>query len=757
MKKILILIFLISSIIVSAANHTVGIGGTFTTIAQVNAHTFVAGDSISFKRGETFYGTLTISQSGISGNPIVITAYGTGNNPIITGLSTVTGWTTIGGGVYSKALNCESAPNLLIIDGVQYAMGRYPNSGWLYYESHSGTTSITDNQLTGTPNWTGAEAVIRKSAFVIDRNPITNHSTSTLTITNTGALTNGWGYYVQNDLDALDQYGEWYYNTATSTLYVYFGAVDPATKTTQLPTIDYGITPASGIDYLTFDNLSVYGYNKRGVGLSGNDFITVQNCNITYAGQIGIRISGCLNTSIINNTVKKSNDIGILTASGANNTLIQGNTIDSTENILCQGLGNYLSGVGIYAFQGSDMIVEYNRVTNTGYCGIKFGGNNQIVKYNLIDNFCLFQTDGGGIYYGDQNLYSNMLIHNNIIANGFGNTLGEPIGTVNGAAGGIYIDYGATGGVTIRDNSIYNCSGPGIWNHASNNITVRNNTVYDCVQSIHLQETPDVGVAITNMDIKSNKFISKSRDQLTFWGRLNIGNSWTTIGNLDSNYYARPIDDNLTIKALVGSWDATAITLNAFKTLTTKDINSNKSPFGVADESLISFYYNDTTVNQTTIFSGRYADVTGTLYTDSIVLAPYTSAVLLLDTSYAPNPAILGTVILDSPYNTTSRGVTIYAYVATDGGGTISERGIVWNTSANPTTSNNKQTAGSGIGVYKNELTTLLPSTKYYLRGYAISEAGTSYSNQVIINTTYSSKVMYRGKSLKLNGNTLRY
>ncbi len=45
------------------------------------------GDSVLFKRGETFYGSITISKSGIKGSPIVIGAYGTGNRPVITALT----------------------------------------------------------------------------------------------------------------------------------------------------------------------------------------------------------------------------------------------------------------------------------------------------------------------------------------------------------------------------------------------------------------------------------------------------------------------------------------------------------------------------------------------------------------------------------------------------------------------------------------------------------------------------------------------
>src|SRR6476620_3091757 len=46
------------------------------------------GDYVLFKRGDTFYGSITIKTSGTSSLPIVINANGTGTKPIISGLVT---------------------------------------------------------------------------------------------------------------------------------------------------------------------------------------------------------------------------------------------------------------------------------------------------------------------------------------------------------------------------------------------------------------------------------------------------------------------------------------------------------------------------------------------------------------------------------------------------------------------------------------------------------------------------------------------
>src|SRR4030066_2572781 len=64
------------------------------TIARVNSKMsqLVAGDIVSFKRGGTWTDRLTISKSGVAGNPITFNAYGAGNKPSIRNPTTASGY-----------------------------------------------------------------------------------------------------------------------------------------------------------------------------------------------------------------------------------------------------------------------------------------------------------------------------------------------------------------------------------------------------------------------------------------------------------------------------------------------------------------------------------------------------------------------------------------------------------------------------------------------------------------------------------------
>jgi uncharacterized protein (TIGR02145 family) len=74
--------------------------------------------------------------------------------------------------------------------------------------------------------------------------------------------------------------------------------------------------------------------------------------------------------------------------------------------------------------------------------------------------------------------------------------------------------------------------------------------------------------------------------------------------------------------------------------------------------------------------------------------------------------------------------------VTSDGGGSISVRGVCWSsTSQTPTISDNKALNGSCIGSFKCAMTGLQYNTTYYLRAFATNSAGTGYGNVISFKT----------------------
>ena len=73
--------------------------------------------------------------------------------------------------------------------------------------------------------------------------------------------------------------------------------------------------------------------------------------------------------------------------------------------------------------------------------------------------------------------------------------------------------------------------------------------------------------------------------------------------------------------------------------------------------------------------------------------------------------------------------------ITSDGGASITARGVCWSTSQNPTVSSNHTTDGSGAGSFTSNITGLTANTTYYVRAYATNSAGTAYGNEVNFTT----------------------
>ena len=94
------------------------------------------------------------------------------------------------------------------------------------------------------------------------------------------------------------------------------------------------------------------------------------------------------------------------------------------------------------------------------------------------------------------------------------------------------------------------------------------------------------------------------------------------------------------------------------------------------------------------------------------------------------------TVTTTSPSNVSSSSATCGGNVTSDGGATVTQRGVCYSTSPNPTTSSQTVSGGSGTGAYTCSLSGLSSNTTYYVRAYAINSAGTAYGDQQSFTTT---------------------
>jgi len=84
----------------------------------------------------------------------------------------------------------------------------------------------------------------------------------------------------------------------------------------------------------------------------------------------------------------------------------------------------------------------------------------------------------------------------------------------------------------------------------------------------------------------------------------------------------------------------------------------------------------------------------------------------------------------------TSSSFTTGGSIESDGGAFVTDRGVVWNTSTNPTISfSTKTTDGTGIGDFSSSVTGLTSGVTYYVRAYATNSVGTKYGPEITVNS----------------------
>ena len=73
--------------------------------------------------------------------------------------------------------------------------------------------------------------------------------------------------------------------------------------------------------------------------------------------------------------------------------------------------------------------------------------------------------------------------------------------------------------------------------------------------------------------------------------------------------------------------------------------------------------------------------------------------------------------------------------IIADGGEDITDKGVCWSTSTNPTVADSKTNEGTGSGNFVSNMVGLEEGTPYYVRAYATNSVGTAYGNELTFTT----------------------
>ena len=147
--------------------------------------------------------------------------------------------------------------------------------------------------------------------------------------------------------------------------------------------------------------------------------------------------------------------------------------------------------------------------------------------------------------------------------------------------------------------------------------------------------------------------------------------------------------------------------------------------------------FGDSTTSTTTVMSFDHQYLrNGTYKATLIAYGNGKSAGAYADLTITSVIGNVPTVVTNPITNITQTMATSGGNVTSDGGSTVTARGVCWSTAQNPTINDNKTTDSSGTASFNSKITGLAASTPYYVRAYATNSTGTGYGSQMSFTTS---------------------
>lgn len=506
------------------------------TIQRLNKVNLQAGDTVFLQRGGMYEGSISIRQSGTVQKPIVISAYGDGQEPLVTGSVSVKSWKPIGNNRYEAIV--KNPVFDLFMNGQRLTPARYPNSGFITIDKGYGKDSIESSALQeGDGFWKGATMRLRPLDWVYETRMVQSYQKGLIiqgpqdrylieksfeqrTLggkTGIYPFQKGYGFYLEGLPQMVDTAGEWSWQDEKLVVQLPQGT-NPDAALMNAVVHHYGVWLAAGVKNVTIKGLSFQQIEKAGIGGAWH----TGNITITENKFQNIHGSGVwFDSASVNVVISKNHFSDIL---GRGISLLEAANSDIAYNELKRiGLsrGHGWSGVngasGILLHNTERKVqydttyahhnkVRYNRVDSCGYNGIRVDGHHNLVEYNVIDHCSLTLNDGANLYSfaAGPGVTHHSVFRNNIVRYSVGDSKATPNNP--NLAFGIYLDNNSHD-MLVEGNTVISTGASGIVNNdASFNNTIRNNTIFDCQDGLGFAEWANVG-KIYGMVVEGNTIV----------------------------------------------------------------------------------------------------------------------------------------------------------------------------------------------------------------------------------------------------------
>jgi hypothetical protein len=191
-------------------------------------------------------------------------------------------------------------------------------------------------------------------------------------------------------------------------------------------------------------------------------------------------------------------------------------------------------------------------------------------------------------------------------------------------------------------------------------------------------------------------------------------NSFTTLPTVVTPTFAAVTDTTATLGGTVLAGGGETISSRGVEWGTSPGTYPNSAPAAAGGSGTFTVPVTGLPANTLIYFRAWAINAGGTGYTG--------------ESSFTTDPG-LATVDTPTVTSITTTSAILGGTVSGDGGGTVTERGIVWHTSSPPEAGGTIDPNGSGLGTFAEVVGGLPTGTLVYFRAYAINGAGTAYSS----------------------------
>ncbi|MCS6916680.1 MAG: right-handed parallel beta-helix repeat-containing protein [Chitinophagales bacterium] len=468
------------------------------SLAKLNTVVLYPGDSVFFACGSIFEGQLFLNYSGSENAPIYLGPYGNGTLPVLSGTISLNGWTLHAPNIYKTAVASFVAQ--VLINQQRATCARFPNSGFLRMTTTFGDSAFSCSSLNQPEgHWNGASARFRLtparwfSAPVAEfLHPLQAEPLIKLSAFTPAPLYANSAFYLDNHYAAMDTSGEWYYDPANTTLYL-FSPTDPdGSLHVAASVFAYGLVVTAGVTHVHINRLHVAGQQVAGIWLQpGAAHIQVTGCHFTSQLAYGLRAESSTTHVALDSCLFE--DIAGIAVSlyQAQHPVIRHGRFQRIG--LTPGWGSNADNVlSALECAGCDSAwIQYNRMDSIGNMGLYAGLNHSLVYRNIFHQTLLWTNQVGAVYVYATNEKNNLL-ENNIVTSVPGESsyfsFGQP------AVAGFFLD-GPVSNWTLSGNTITYADFGIRLSRGATGTLMRNNLIYACRSSqLLIQEGEQPGL-----------------------------------------------------------------------------------------------------------------------------------------------------------------------------------------------------------------------------------------------------------------------